>query len=198
MLFAVKNRFWPSLVLLMAATLGALCARQVLGLAGGWQWQPRFLSDLLLGMVVLAASDAGLHGLFLGTLKERYRSRYRALAEYFRPQGVPAIIAGGLLAGGEELVFRGVLLEGLRALAGLSAAAAVGWSALLFGLLHVLPQRHMWPFALWAAWEGALLGGVYVLSGSLAVVIVLHVLHDIAGFSVFAYQRGRWLEQPGG
>jgi membrane protease YdiL (CAAX protease family) len=71
-------------------------------------------------------------------------------------------------------------------------------AAVVFGLCHAIPDRRLLPFTLWAVWEGALLGGVYVLSGSLLVVVVLHILHDIAGFSVFAYQRRRWANESGG
>ena len=102
------------------------------------------------------------------------------------------MVAGGLLAGGEELLFRGVMLQALQTFAGLAAPWAVLVVALVFGLAHLIPQRLLWPFAVWAVWEGVLLGGVFVLSGSLAVVVVLHVVHDILGFAIFAHQRRRW------
>ena len=130
-------------------------------------------STLLLGSLALAACEGGRPGI-VGEA---------ASAE---------IISGGLLAGGEELIFRGVLLEGLRSLAGLSSPAAIAVAALAFGLCHLLPNRQLYPFAFWAVWEGALLGGIYVLSGSLLVAMVVHILHDIGGFMLFAWQRRRW------
>jgi len=188
MLFGIKNHFWATLALLGICVFTGLRLETVLGLPWSWDFLPR---DLLIGAAALIATDAGLHGLLALILGDRYWACYFALVDYFRPQRAPQIITGGLLAGGEELLFRGVLLEGLRSIAGWPAAAAVVVSAVVFGLLHLIPRRLLWPFALWAVWEGALLGIIYVWSGSLLAVLVLHVLHDIGGFTFFAYQRGR-------
>jgi len=189
MLFAVKNRLLPTLLLLLVFIAGAVTARSTLGLEWNWQVQSGFVTDLLLGALVMGSSDGLLHGLLLVTLGESYRRCYRALVEFFRPQHLPQIIAGGLLAGGEELLFRGTLLEWLRTAGGLSPAAAIALTAVVFGLLHLIPRQRLWPFAIWAVWEGTLLGTIYVWSGSLLVVVVLHTLHDIGGFAVFAVQR---------
>src|SRR5262249_33968407 len=160
----------PTLLLLVLFIAVAIYLRDVFGLTWRYDLAP---IDLLLAAIVMAASDVLLHGLLAWTAGATYLSRFRALVEYFRPQHAPAIVAGGLLAGGEELLFRGVLLEGLMSLAGLSAPVAIGIAALVFGLLHAIPSRTLLPFGLWAIWEGTLLGGVYVLSGSLIVVVVL-------------------------
>jgi membrane protease YdiL (CAAX protease family) len=189
MLFAVKNRLVPTLAVLAVFVAGALAARQALGLDWRLEVGSEQLRDLLLGTGALAVSDGGLHGLFVVLLGGWYLPRYRALVEFFRRQGPAEIAAAGLLAAGEELVFRGVLLEGLRSRAGWPAAAAVAVSALVFGLLHAIPRRALWPFTFWAVWEGVLLGAVYVLGGSLSVNMALHFLHDVFGFSLFAYQR---------
>jgi membrane protease YdiL (CAAX protease family) len=189
MLFAIKNRLLPTLLLLVVFAAGSLAARAALGLEWNFQVQSGCVTDLLLGGLVMGASDGILHGLLLLGLGQRYGRCFRALVEFFRPQRVPQIVAGGLLAGGEELVFRGTLLEWLRTGGGLAPAAAVALTALVFGLLHLIPRRRLWPFAFWAVWEGTLLGGVYVWSGSLLVVVVLHILHDIGGFSLFAVER---------
>src|SRR5262245_62914973 len=113
MLFAIKNYFGPTLALLGIFVLAGLRLEAALGLVWSWDVSPAALRDLLIGAAVMAASDGALHGLLLLVFGEPYRSRYRALVEYFRPQWAPQIVAGGLLAGGEELLFRGVLLEGL-------------------------------------------------------------------------------------
>jgi len=147
--------------------------------------------DGLLAAGVLIASDGGLHGLLSLTFGDWYRTRFRAFADYFAPQGFAAMLAGGLLAGGEELLFRGVLLEGLRERTGLSSWAAVLLTAFVFGMAHWLPYRWFRPFIVWTVWEGTVLGSIYVLSGSLLLVVVLHVLHDVAGFGLFAWQRQR-------
>jgi membrane protease YdiL (CAAX protease family) len=188
MLFAIKNRLGPTLLLAFVLCAAALAARTVLGLS--WNVEPRL--DLawavLLGGLVIGASDGLLHFLLL-LCGDRYLSCYRALAEYFRPQKAPQIVAGGLLAAVEELAFRGVLLEGLRSLLNLPAMGAVAVTAVVFGLCHLIPRRSLWPFTVWATWEGALLGCVYVFSDSLLVSCVVHALHDIVGFSLFAMQR---------
>jgi membrane protease YdiL (CAAX protease family) len=189
MLFAIKNRLIPTLLLLFLFIAAAIYLRDALGLTWHYELVP---IDFLLAAFVMAASDGLLHAFLAWTLGAAYLSRFRALVHYFRPQHAPEIVAGGLLAGGEELIFRGVLLEGLQSLAGIPPVAAVGVAALVFGLLHALPNKTLFPFTFWAIWEGVLLGGVYVLSGSLVVVVLLHVLHDIGGFSVFAYQRRHW------
>lgn len=191
MLFAIKNSLLPTLALLGIFMLAGLRLEKVLGLSWSWDFSLTTLRDLLIGAFVMAASDGALHALLVLFLGEAYLSRYRALVEYFRPQQAPQIVAGGLLAGGEELIFRGVLLEGLRT-AGWPGTAAVAASSLVFGALHFIPRGPLWPFALWAVWEGVLLGSVYVITGSLLVVVLLHVAHDIGGFSVFAYQRRHW------
>ncbi|MBY0527012.1 MAG: CPBP family intramembrane metalloprotease [Gemmataceae bacterium] len=195
MLFAIKNRLWPSLALLIVFVTGASWARNVLGLSWDLDWLPGFEFSLLLSTIALISSDGGVHGLLALALGEPYRRRYRALAEFFLPQRWPQILAGGLLAGGEELVFRGVLLEWLRSREGLSATAAVAIAAVVFGLAHTIPQRLLWPFTFWAMWEGALLGIVYVWTESLLLVMVLHVLHDVGGFSLFAMQRRLWARE---
>lgn len=188
MLFSVKNRFWPTL-----ATLVGLAA---IGLAGygsvPWDLAPSVerMLQAALGLAAVLASDALCHGLLALSFRERYLSRYRALAEYFSPQGPKEILAGGLLAGlGEEMFFRGLILQSLLSRFAVGHAAAIAISALLFGACHAIPDRRLAPFALWAVWEGALLGGVYVVTGSLLVVMGVHAAHDIFGFALFALQR---------
>jgi membrane protease YdiL (CAAX protease family) len=191
-LFAVKNRLGLTLLMLTVFAASAIGLRHWLELTWSFAFHAEQFRDLLLGFLVMAASDGCLHLLLQRLVGEPYIVRYRALADYFRKQRALQMVAGGLLAGGEELLFRGVMLEGLRTLAALPAPWAVLFVALVFGLAHLIPQRLLWPFALWAVWEGVLLGGVFVLSGSLAVVIVLHVVHDFLGFAIFAHQRRRW------
>jgi hypothetical protein len=194
-LFSIKNRFVPALLLLLLFVAGALLARHALGLRWRLELYPGLFGQLMLVMGVLAASDALLHGGLWLALRERYLVDYRALVEYFRPQGAREIVAGSLLAGGEEMLFRGVLLEGLMSRAGVAVAITV--SALVFGALHLPRERRLAPFALWAVWEGALLGGLYVATGSLLLLMLAHALHDVGGFSLFAWQRRTgWLLGP--
>jgi membrane protease YdiL (CAAX protease family) len=203
MLFSIKNRFVPALLLLVLFVAGALLARHALHLTWRLEVYPGFARQLTLALGVIAVSDALLHGGLWLALRDRYLTQYGALVAYFRPQGPLEIAAGGLLAGGEEMVFRGVLLEALMSRAEMGPVGAIALAALAFGALHVPRDRpapsafHLAPFALWAVWEGVLLGGLYVATGSLLLLMVAHALHDVAGFSLFAWQRRTgWLLAP--
>ncbi len=189
MLFAVKNRLGPTLLMTALLVAAAVVLRAAFDLT--WRLEPRteLLLPALLAVAAVGASDGLLFGLLWLALGKAYGSRYRALVEFFRPQSTAVVLAAGVLAAAEELLFRGVLLEGLRARAGLPPAAAVVAAAVPFGLCHLIPRWPLVPFAVWAVWESVLLGGVYVLTDSLLVGCVLHALHDIVGFGVFAYQR---------
>ena len=73
--------------------------------------------------------------------------------------------------------------------AGLGSGLSLILSALVFGALHRLPKTRLAPFALWAVWEGVVLGGIYLAFGSLLVSIVVHAAHDLIGFTLFARER---------
>src|SRR5262249_49839831 len=107
------------------------------------------LPTLALGVLVflcVVCSDVLLHGLFLLLFGDSYRRRHNELVGVFRGQTVTALLAGALMAGiGEELVFRGLS----------SSPVYLAVSALVFGLLHHV-RRSLWPFTLWAVWQGVL------------------------------------------
>lgn len=189
MLFTVKNHWWLSLPLAAGLAAAALWLRDALPL--GWTLAPPddFAHAVLAGLGLIVLSDAAVQNGLTLAVGEPYLTRYRGLVEHFRPQGPGTILAGGLLAAAEELVFRGVLMTGLEIHAGLSTRDAILCSAAAFGLAHLMKEPPLRIFALWAVWEGVLLGYVYALSGSLAVTATVHALHDIGGFAVFALQR---------
>jgi len=195
MLFTIKRHFLPTLLLCSFFAIASLLLRHFLHLSWTLSWSGPFsLVATVAGLVAVGASDALLHGAFWLANGKRYLARYRALVFHFAPQGLPEIIAGGLLAAAEELFFRGTLLQGALERLDWSPLAALLFSSLLFALLHFIGRRELAPFALWAFWEGLLLGLVYLLSGSLLVSLLVHSLHDAAGFALFAYQRGSgWL-----
>lgn len=77
----------------------------------------------------------------------------------------PAVFLFALASGvGEELLFRGWLL----------GEVGLFWSSLLFGLVHIPPNRKWlyWPF--FAAAMGLVLGWLYLWSGSLVFPVLLH------------------------
>jgi membrane protease YdiL (CAAX protease family) len=78
-----------------------------------------------------------------------------------------------LLAGlGEEMLFRGVLQDIFRGW--MPLWAAIGLSALLFGILHAVTPT----YAVLAALVGAYLGVLYLLTGNLLAPIVAHAVYD--------------------
>ena len=82
----------------------------------------------------------------------------------------------------EELLFRGILLNGL--LRNYSPAVAIGQSALLFGVFHFNPAQ-----SLSAALMGLLLGWLYYQTRSLGLCIGLHALNNLLAFSAMASRR---------
>jgi membrane protease YdiL (CAAX protease family) len=134
--------------------------------------------NVLLGVGVVGAvlaSDVSLHGVLCLVFGEPYHRRHRELAAVFRRQTWAAILAGAAMAGlGEELVFRGLSADP-RFLAA---------SAVVFGLLHHV-RRSLWPFTVWAVWQGLLFAAALWYFEALAVTMTAHFLHDFAGFLIF-------------
>jgi membrane protease YdiL (CAAX protease family) len=56
----------------------------------------------------------------------------------------------------------------------------------VFGLLHHI-RASLWPFTLWAIWQGLLLAAGLWCTGELAVTMEAHFLHDLIGFLLFLY-----------
>jgi membrane protease YdiL (CAAX protease family) len=79
-----------------------------------------------------------------------------------------AVVAGV----GEELLFRGLIQEGLSRWLGLWVG--LGLASVVFGLMHPLTPA----YTVLATVAGAYLGWVYVTSGSLLVPIIAHALYD--------------------
>jgi membrane protease YdiL (CAAX protease family) len=177
MLFLLK-RTWPLALggLLVLAALG-IVLRESLGIGPDLGFSVR---ALLLGVAVVSGvlvSDASLHGLFYLLFGESYQRRHLQLVALFRGQRMAAILAGAAMAGiGEELVFRGL---------GTSLVYLCG-AAVVFGLLHHV-RRELWPFTIWAIWQGLLFAAALYATQMLFVTMVAHFLHDLAGFMIFRY-----------
>jgi membrane protease YdiL (CAAX protease family) len=180
------------LFLLKRTWLGGLVGLAVLA-ALGLAWRA-FLADvpsfapspqnILCGVAVVGVvllSDILLHGLFCLAFGERYRRRHRELAAVFRGQTWAAILMGAAMAGfGEESVFRGLSTDERYLMA----------SAIVFGLLHHI-RRSLWPFTLWAMWQGFLFAGALWYFRALSITMTAHFLHDFTGFLVFRWLNGR-------
>jgi membrane protease YdiL (CAAX protease family) len=74
----------------------------------------------------------------------------------------------------EEVLFRGVLLSGLRSR--LPDLWAVLLSGLIFGLFHVSPETAFRVIP--TAWLGILLAWVVVVTGSLPLAVILHLVNN--------------------
>jgi membrane protease YdiL (CAAX protease family) len=183
MLFLLKRTWGSALLGLLVLVVLGLSLRA--GLSAGPPFAPSVYHVAIgLGVfVVVLASDILLHTLFSRLFGDAYRRRHRELVELFRGQTVATMLAGAAMAGiGEELLFRGLSTDPIY----LSVAAVV------FGLLHHV-RRALWPFTLWAIYEGLLFAGALYLTGALLVPMVAHFLHDLAGFLIFRALNRRGL-----
>ncbi|WP_287129245.1 CPBP family intramembrane glutamic endopeptidase [Candidatus Cyanaurora vandensis] len=141
-----------------------------------WRWDiPALGMGVALG---LGLNGLGLLTYYLWPGFQEATAAYLTLV--LRPLRVGDILWLGLLPGlSEEFLFRGVALDSL---------GLVG-SSLLFGGLHLLELRH-WPYALWAAVVGFVLGLAMVGSGNLLVPVVAHIVNNwLAG--LFWYRRAQ-------
>jgi membrane protease YdiL (CAAX protease family) len=74
---------------------------------------------------------------------------------------------------GEEAFFRGFLLPALSDALD-SNAVGLLLSSLVFGALHFWPRKELLPWTAFATAMGLLLGGLYLLAGSIYPCMVLH------------------------
>jgi membrane protease YdiL (CAAX protease family) len=191
MLFNAKKNFLLSVILALALAGVSLASKHALGL----EWQSPgaagFIPGFAAGLAAILASDLILVLLLLALFRGAFIKTYMEMADYFTGQRAPEILAGGLLAAGEETIFRGVVLQGMVQVLSSGPAAAVLVSSILFGLFHIITRRRLALFSIWAVWEGAVLGVVYLYTGSLLVTAAVHAAHDALGFTVFALNRRR-------
>lgn len=87
------------------------------------------------------------------------------------------VVAAPLL---EEVLFRGLVFESCRERFG--SAAAVFVSALLFGVIHVVPVQVVNAFVV-----GLILGYVYLRTHSLLSVIILHAINNALAYVSMAF-----------
>jgi len=148
------------------------------------------------GLPALAAGAVWAAGLFLsfrliegGKWRETLTGYYRRF-DWIMPRDgreLRASWAVSLIAGcGEEIAFRGFLLWYLAGQIGLPAAILT--SSLIFGAAHSYQKRAGMVFATVA---GLVLGLTYVASGSLPLVMWIHMSWNMASFAV-----GRMLLSP--
>ena len=83
----------------------------------------------------------------------------------------------------EEVLFRGILLESVRSKH--SAGRAIVVSALMFGVIHLIPQQVVNAFAI-----GLILGYIYVRTESLWPVIIIHALNNAMAYVIMQWSDG--------
>lgn len=132
----------------------------------------------LIGAALLGLSFWYLNQTFAWPVAQRYLAGdevVRALEETMIPEGRPVVLSllvfACFPAVCEEILLRGAVARGLRPALGIAGAVAV--SALLFGLLHVVPAQ-----ALVTAIFGIPLGIAALASESLLPSILMHFLNN--------------------
>lgn len=126
----------------------------------------------------------GLEVLFRHLLPASFRETERlhqALGRALKEAGVGpwGLLLLAFLSGvAEEVFFRGLVQSLLVEWLG---PWGVGLQALLFALFHPAPRRAL-AYPLYAGLAGLLLGGAYLLTGSLLPGILAHFLHNARGF----------------
>lgn len=86
----------------------------------------------------------------------------------------------------EEILFRGIVLQGLRRFGDIFA---VGMSALLFTLLHTNPEQTLYPLL-----SGIVMGLAFIKTGDLKYPILIHFLNNALSVVLdFVYNNlGQW------
>ncbi len=139
--------------------------------AEGWLrvgvWQSHGLS-LLLGAAVMVVAVRGTKVLVVKTVWARQlHEGFRELLDFAdNPPRRGELLFFALSSGiAEELFFRGAM------------QSAWGWlvASLVFGALHLGPDRRFWPWTLQAIGIGLVFGLVVGLTGSLVGVVFAHV-----------------------
>lgn len=89
---------------------------------------------------------------------------------------------------GEELLFRGLLQDGLARAIGGSAGVAIAVlvASVAFGLAHPITPT----YALLGALSGLYLGGLFLVTGNLLAPIVAHALYDLVALAHIVRSSG--------
>ena len=190
------NRMGPRFVGLVAVFYGALFLAAVvlsalrdrgLSILGG----PVFL-DLSVGVATACGT------VVLGVFLYRLLPTVQRLSDEVAPRLVDGAGRGDLVlvavlsSVGEEAFFRGALQPELGIVA----------TSVLFGALHVGPDRRYLLWTLWAVGAGFLFGFLYERTGGLLAPASAHVLHNAATLLLWKRSRRKRFraleEAPGG
>jgi membrane protease YdiL (CAAX protease family) len=173
----------PRFVRLAALFYGSLTLAAVLwsGLRG---FDLRLAGDSATPSVLLGALTA-VATVTLGLLAYRIIPVLREIAEELAPRlvdgaGRTSLVLVAAFSGvGEETFFRGALQQEF----GLVVAS------LLFGLVHIGPDRRYLVWTAWAVLAGFLFGWLYEVTGGLLAPILAHSAHNAA--TLLLWRRSR-------
>jgi len=144
----------------------------------------RLAGDSVAGSILLGSLTAGVT-VSLGLLAYRILPVLRAIADELAPRLIDGAERGGLLlisifsGVGEETFFRGAVQHEF----GLVAAS------LLFGIVHVGPDRRYLAWTAWAVLAGFLFGVLYEVTGGLLAPILAHAAHNAV--TLLLWKRSR-------
>lgn len=178
----VTSNLINGLNLTLAFSIGAWVLYRQRGLiTTAFNWEMNFLKLIPIGFLMVFCISY-----IVGELMT-YMPGYEAIVAFYEEvfAGIDPIFMflGVVLIGPicEEIVFRGIILEGL--LKNYSHQKAVVFSAVIFGLIHLIPIQVINAFFM-----GIVLGWIYLKTRSLWVCIALHVINN--GLSVLLGDAG--------
>jgi len=169
---ALAAVFYAAL-LLAALIVGSLGGRNAFALG----------DSAVFGLLVGAISACGT--VALGVLLYRLLPTLRRLSNELAPHLVDDakrrdLVLVSIFSGvGEEAFFRGALQPEIGLVA----------SSLLFGVLHVGPDRRYLVWTLWAIAAGFLFGLLYLWTGGILAPVTAHVMHNAATLLLWKWSR---------
>jgi membrane protease YdiL (CAAX protease family) len=171
--FVALAAVFYAVLLLAAAAVGALGGRDAFALGDST------LFGLLVGTTAASVTVA------LGVILYRLLPALRRLSDELAPRLVDGakrrdLVLVSIISGvGEEAFFRGALQPDIGLVT----------SSLLFGILHVGPDRRYLVWTVWAVGAGFLFGLLYVWTGGILASVIAHVLHNAATLLLWRWSR---------
>jgi membrane protease YdiL (CAAX protease family) len=166
---------------------GAMLAAALVWRMGLYRESVLFASSAAEAAGIQPARDAGI-GLAVGlavvlgshaaTRRTGWGERLaRGLGEAIGPVSIPDALLLAMASGlGEEMFFRGALQPRVGLL----------WASLLFGAVHFVPRRAMWPWTVFAMVIGGLFGALFEWTGNLVAPVVAHTVVNAINLPVLA------------
>lgn len=156
----------------LAFIAGAWYLTQRRGLSNtAYEWKSNFIPLIIIGLI-LTFSVSYIVGSMLTYLPgyEAMMDSYKAMFGDIEPMELILTVAviGPIC---EEIIFRGVILEGL--LKKYDANKAIFFSALIFSIIHLQPLQIIATF-----FVGLILGWIYLKTQSLWVCIAIHIINN--------------------